>query len=160
MVAISFEFYPHFMLVHIVGVLAFSLAHGVSAGVALRLRKERDPARIDVLLQLSSVAIRWMYVGLVVLLAGGIVTGFIVNAWNRTWIWVSIGTLVLLIALMYAIATPYYQRVRKVLSMRMGSESAGEDIASVMSSSRPIVLALIGYAGLFFIAYLMVFKPF
>ncbi len=154
------ELREEWLLVHIAGVLVFVLAHGVSAGVGLRLRKEREPGRIDALLQLSSTALRWMYLGLLLLLAGGILSGFVIKAWRHAWIWVALGTLVAEMIAMYVIATRYYQRVRKVLQMRLGAESATEDVASVMSSTRPIVLAVVGYAGLFFIAYLMVFKPF
>ena len=40
------NFYPWIVLVHVTGVLLFFIAHGAPAMVGLRLRNERDPARV------------------------------------------------------------------------------------------------------------------
>jgi hypothetical protein len=37
--------YEAVIFVHVMGVMAFLLGHGISVGVSLRLRKERDPQR-------------------------------------------------------------------------------------------------------------------
>ena len=42
------------LFAHLAGVFGFLVAHGVSAGVGLRLRKERDPVRARALLDLSA----------------------------------------------------------------------------------------------------------
>jgi hypothetical protein len=46
--------YQWMVFLHIAGVFAFLVAHGVSVGVAFRVRLERDPKRIMALLDLSS----------------------------------------------------------------------------------------------------------
>src|SRR6476659_7345581 len=101
--------YQWWVFVHLIGVFAFLASHGVSMTVAFRLRKERDPRRIADLLQLSASAIRGFYAALAVLLAGGIVAGFLGHLWGRAWIWSAIGVLVLTTAFMYAVASPYYR---------------------------------------------------
>jgi hypothetical protein len=47
--------------IHIVGGFTFPLAHGVSAGVAFRLREERDVPRVQALLDLSKLATQGLY---------------------------------------------------------------------------------------------------
>ncbi len=152
--------YQFWVFLHIVGVVGFLLAHGVSAGVSLRLRKERDLARVQALLELSSASMAAFYPSLLLLLVGGITAGFVGHWWGSKWIWVSLGLLVLVSFVMYATATTYYRRIRKVLAMRAGTESGPEDVAAVSSSSRPVVIAAIGVLALVAIVYLMVFKPF
>jgi hypothetical protein len=61
--------------------------------VAVRLRRERDPARIASLLELSGSSIRAFYASLVVLLGGGIAAAFAGHLWGRAWIWGSIAIL-------------------------------------------------------------------
>ena len=51
------------VFIHVAGVLGFLTAHGVSAGVALRLRGERDPAAVRTLVDLSRRSMIVMSVG-------------------------------------------------------------------------------------------------
>ena len=50
--------YEWWVLLHLVGVFVFLLSHGVSVGVLLRLRRERDPAKVAALLELSGTSIK------------------------------------------------------------------------------------------------------
>ncbi len=56
--------------IHILGGFTFALAHGVSAGVAFKLREEREVPRVQALPDLSRLATNGMYVGIFVLLGG------------------------------------------------------------------------------------------
>ena len=154
--------YTWWVYLHVAGALIFVLAHGVSMGVALRLRRERDPRRIMALLDLSSTSISGLYVGLVLLLAGGIVAGFVGDWWAQAWIWVALGTLVALMVFMYAVASPYYKRLRTIVgAMVEGSEAVSSDrLALLLAGPRAVLLAAVGLVGLLFILYLMFFKPF
>ena len=147
---------------HIVGAFAFVAAHGVSMGVSFRLRKERDPGRVTMLLQLSGSANTFMYVGLLVLLVAGIVAGFQLNAWGRGWIWTALGVLAGTIAFMFAMAFPYYRRVRTIADALAGGSRAvtPEQFAELLASRRPYLLAAVGGAALLIILWLMVLKPF
>jgi Predicted integral membrane protein (DUF2269) len=150
------------VFLHIAGVFAFLVAHGVSVGVAFRLRRERDPRRIMALLDLSSWSISLMYIGILLLLTGGIVAGFVGDWWGSGWIWVSLGTLIVVIVSMYAVASGYYKRLRLIVgAMADGSQAVSEEqLAGLLEGPRPWILAVIGFGGLLFILYLMLFKPF
>jgi hypothetical protein len=154
--------YQWWVFLHIAGVFVFLVAHGVSMGVSLRLRHERDPKRIMALLDVSSSSISGLYVGLVLLLAGGVVAGFVGDWWGQGWIWVALGTLVAVMIIMYAMATNYYKRLRLIVgAMADGSEAVSDErLAELLSGPRPVALAVMGSAGLLFILYLMLFKPF
>ena len=79
--------YEWWVFLHVVGVFGFLASHGVSMGVLVRLRSERDPVRVDELLQLSGRTSAMFYVFLVVLIGAGIVTGFLGDWWGQGWIW-------------------------------------------------------------------------
>jgi plastocyanin len=153
--------YQWWVFVHLVGVLAFLGAHGVSMAVLFRLRKERDPRKVSDLLALSSSSITAFYYALGILLTGGIVAGFLGHWWGRAWIWAAIGVLVIVTLAMYAIARPYYKRVGFVArAMAEGSQAVGaEQFDEILRGSQPVTVASIGTIGLLIILYLMVLKP-
>ena len=154
--------YQWMVFLHIAGVFAFLIAHGVSVGVAFRVRGERDPRRILALLELSAWSTSLMYLGLLLLLTGGVIAGFIGDWWNEAWIWVSLGTLVLVMIAMYAVAAGYYKRLRLIVgAMADGSQAVSDQrLSELLEGPRPWVLAVIGFGGILFILYLMLFKPF
>jgi hypothetical protein len=78
------------VLLHVIAAFTFALAHGVSAGVALKLRGEREVPRVQALLDLSEFATNEMYVSILVLLVAGVAATFIAGLWGRTWIWAAI----------------------------------------------------------------------
>jgi hypothetical protein len=147
---------------HVAGVLFFVAAHGVSIGVSFRLRTERDPGRVSGLLQLSAGATRYMYVGLLLLIGAGVVSGFGRHWWGFGWIWTALAILVVTIGLMLALALPYYRRVRTIAAaLEEGSAAVSpEQFAEVLASRRPHLLAAIGAASLLVILWLMLMKPF
>src|ERR671925_803655 len=142
--------YTWWVYLHVAGALVFVAAHCVCMGVALRLRGERDPRRIMALLDISSTSISGLYVGLVLLLTGGIVAGFVGNWWGQGWIWVALGTLVALMVFMYVAASPYYKRLRTIVgAMTEGSQAVSEDrLAELVAGPRAVVLAVVGLLGL------------
>jgi hypothetical protein len=156
------------VLFHVLGAFAFVMAHGVSMVAAFRLRGERDPARQAQLLELSGDSVGLMYIGLAVLLVAGILAGFMGGHWGRLWIWVALGTLVTVIVVMYAVATPYYGRMRAAagvpgseqMAARLKPPPTADDLAGLATSSRPFVLAAVGGIGLVVLVWLMLAKPF
>ncbi len=150
------------MFLHILGVFGFLLGHGVSVGVAFRLRRERDPARINALLELSGSSLTLFFFGLLVLVAAGVVAGFIGKWWSDGWIWTALAVLVATSAAMSILARPYYKRVRLVAeALASGSEAVTEDqFVSILRSPLPLMIAGLGFAALLVILWLMMFKPF
>jgi hypothetical protein len=105
--------YNWLLFLHFLGAFAFVLAHGVS----LKLRKEREVPRVQALLDLSNTATQGMYVGLVVLLIGGITAAFMAGLWGRGWIWTALALLVVMIAFVFARASRYYGEVRRAAGL-------------------------------------------
>ncbi len=153
--------YEWWVFVHIAGVFGFLAVHGVSIAVALRLRSEREPSRINALLDISGRTVMPMYISLAVLLAGGIVAGFMRDWWSFGWIWAALGTLVVVSMAMYFMARPYYQKVRFITrAVAEGSKAVTpEQFDSVLRNRRPLTITWVGFVGLAFILYLMVVKP-
>jgi hypothetical protein len=161
--------YNWVVFLHIAGAFIFALAHGVSAGVALKLRQERELPRVQTLLELSNTSTTGMYVGLVILLIGGITAAFMAGLWGRGWIWTALALLVVMLAFMYARATGYYGELRRAAGLGYyligkggggpGSPNTAE-LARLLTSPRPMELAAVGTIGLLAIVWLMVMKPF
>jgi len=153
--------YQLWVFVHLVGVFGFLLSHGVSVSVTFKLRNERDPGRINALLQLSGTSIQGFYVSLVVLLIGGFAAATVGHLWSKRWIGSAIAVLVLASLAMYRMARPFYRRVGFVArAMEGGSEAVTEQqFAEILQSRRPWTIAWIGFGALAIILYLMVFKP-
>ena len=161
--------YQLWVFVHLVGVFGFLLAHGVSAAVALSLRRERDPQKVRALLELSSWSMAGFYVSILVLLAGGITAGFLGHWWGQAWIWAALGVLVVMMGAMYGLATPYFNRLRQAVGAptsgkrRPGAEPAPStqviDPEPLLRSSRPMLVVVVGIVGLVAILWLMVYKP-
>jgi plastocyanin len=153
--------YRFWVFVHVVGVAAFLVSHGVSMFVTFRLPKERDPARAAHLIELSSSSVGWMWNSVGVLLLGGIVAAFLGDWWGHAWIWISIGVLVATTIGMYALASPWFQRVGLVArAMAEGSQAVSEEeFTGMLRTRRPAAIAVVGFGGLVVILYLMLFQP-
>jgi plastocyanin/uncharacterized membrane protein len=149
------------VFLHVVGVFGFLMAHGVSAYVTLRLPKERDPARISHLLELSASSVGFMWNSIGLLLVGGILAGFTGHFWGQAWIWAAIVVLVAVVAAMYAMGTTWAARLRTISgAMAGGTEAVSEgQFEEILGSKRPYSIAAIGFAGLLVILWLMIFKP-
>ena len=160
------SFYPWFVFVHVLGAFTFAMAHGVSAAVALRLRYEREVERVRALLELSQIATGAMYVGIVLLLIGGITAAFVGGLWGRGWIWTAIVILVLVMGYMYARASRYYGELRgsaglvNYQAQNAPLRTDAAEMARLLASPRGMELAGVGTIALVAILWLMFFKPF
>lgn len=149
------------MFLHVAGVFGFLVTHGVSMFASLRLRRERDPSRINALLDLSARTTGAMYVSLAVLLAGGVGATFVGKLWSFGWIWAALLLLTVVTLAMIFMAKPYYAKVRFIArAVAEGSKAVtDEQFDAVLTSSRSMTIMGIGFTGLALLLALMVFKP-
>jgi plastocyanin len=149
------------VFLHVAGVFAFLMAHGVSAYVTFKLRSERDPKRVSHLLELSasSVGVMWNAIG--VLLIGGVLAGFTGHFWGQAWIWVAIGVFLVVIVAMYAMGTTWAARLRTIsAAMTEGTEAvSSQQFEEILRSRRPYTIAGVGFVGLAVLLWLMLFQP-
>lgn len=149
------------MFLHVAAVFGFLIAHGVSVMVTFRIRRERDPAKVASLLELSGSSVRGFYWALGALLVTGTVAGFLGHWWGKAWIWAAIAVLALTSLAMLRMARPYYRRVGVVArAMAGGSQAVTEEqFVAILRSRRPLSVAGVGFVGLGAILYLMMLKP-
>lgn len=161
MLAITID-YNWWKFLHVAGVLAFVLFHGVSVLAALRLRSERDRTRIAELLRFSGSSLLGMYVSLLWLVVFGVVAGITGGSWNDGWFWIAILILVLVVGEMSGVARPYYRRVKEAVEIRPSGvpRRSDEELDEILRSRVALVNMVIGLVALVVIAWLMIFKPF
>lgn len=159
------ELYPWFVLVHIVGLVVFVAAHAVSAVTAFRMRRMREPREVATALARSRITLLPMYIGLLLLVVGGIGSAVIGDLWSRPWNIASALVLVAVLAVMYTIGSPYYERVREAVGSPGKHGAATEpsvseaELAVMLRTRRPEVLALAGGVGLVVLSWLMIAQP-
>jgi hypothetical protein len=161
--------YDWIVLLHIVGAFLFVIAHGASIWTVNVLRREASPVRIGALADLSSMSLSAAYVGLLLLLVGGIWAGIYRSWFSSGWIWAALGVFIVITVAMYLIATPYFRRLRTALGQRgMGTPKDAPDpvpasdaeIVAIAASAPAVPLDVVGFLGLLVILWLMVVKPF
>jgi hypothetical protein len=163
------EIYPWVVLLHVVGAFIFALSHGVAIWMAVQLPRERDRNRIAALLDLSSGSLAGVYLGLVLLLIGGIWAGIIGGWFGRLWIWLALVLVIGIAIVMYVVATPYFGNLRAAVGVRAkyGPKDAPDpvpqsdaEVAAMAARSPQAILSAVGLGGLLIILWLMVLKPF
>ncbi|HEX6868000.1 MAG TPA: hypothetical protein VF119_04295, partial [Candidatus Limnocylindrales bacterium] len=110
------EFYTWFVFAHLVGLVLFAISHGVSMFMAFALRAQRDAAGAAALLSAGEIAKGPMYIGLLLLIVGGLGAAAGGGLLGAPWVIASIVLLVIVIAVMYSVATPYYGTLRKAVA--------------------------------------------
>ena len=162
-------FHTLIVVAHVLGVLVFVLAHGVSVGVLLRVRSEREPHTLRTLLDLSRRSMGVMIAGFLLWFLAGILAGFSGNWWTsgRYWIWVSLVIAIVVTGVMTPFGRIYFNRIRTALGVNPDTgifdptyqvDPAAVDAA--VRSGQPVLLAVVGVVGLGVIAWLMIAKPF
>ena len=166
------DLYPWLVLIHVTGVLLFFIAHGASAFVGLRLRTERDPARVQALLELS----RWSLgapagIALAVGLVAGIAAGFAGGWWGHLWIWLALATFLAVGGLMTPMGAIKLGEMRSAFGIPSQppfgfTKKADAPVADpaqlqrLLEAWNPWPLTLLGVGGFTVILGLMMLKPF
>ena len=162
--------YNALIFVHVLSLFGFLFAHGASALVMFRVQRERDPARLHALLDLSqSMGVAMAITALLIFLSG-LLGGFIGQWWGRGWIWVSLALFIAISIVMSVLGRPYLERVRRAIGIGTTEEQRRklpiapalppDELARVLASGRPALVAAVGLGGLVLITWLMMYKPF
>lgn len=151
--------YRLWLFVHLGGLLLFVAGHGTSAAVGLRLRQERDPARMAALLDASAGARTSTYAGMALLAVGGLVDASLGHWWSAGWVWASIVIFVAMAGALVALAIPHYRRVRVAVAAE-GADADRDEVERLAGSPVPLIILAVGLSGLGLILWLMVYKPF
>lgn len=157
--------YEWLRALHVLAAFGFILAHGASAVVALRLRQERDPARVHALLDLSAAALGPLtWVAALVMLVSGIAMGFMAAWWSAWWIWVSIALFVGMTGAMTPLGAFRLNDMRRALGIRirpkdLPAQPSPEQLRALLERYDPRPVTYVGGIGLAVIVILMVLKP-
>lgn len=161
--------YRWIVFLHVLGAFTFVMAHGASATVVFKLRRETSRERIAALLDLSSASLRVMYLALLVMLLAGLAVGFWGSWWGQGWIWLTLGLLLAETAAMWAMATRPFSRLRQALGppRLSGGEpqpavppASAELVIACSAAIHPLAITVVGFGGLALMVWLMRFKPF
>ncbi|HEY7702040.1 MAG TPA: DUF2269 family protein [Candidatus Limnocylindrales bacterium] len=156
------ELYPWFVFAHLAGLVLFAISHGASAFMAFRLRAAPDLRTASALLDVGRLSIGPMYIGLVLLIVGGLGAAAGANLWGRPWLIASIVVFVAVLIVMWAVASPYYMGLRKSIDEKGpdGEPTITWDaLRAQLDSRRPDILMAVGTVGLLLLVWLMVIKP-
>jgi hypothetical protein len=152
--------YAWLVTLHLLGLVVFLLTHGVSMWVAFRIRGERNREVVAALLDLSVQAARATYLGLALLGLGGLGAAWSAGLLAAPWILASYVVVVVVLAVMFAIASPYYHGLRAAIAGTPGQPALDDDaLAARLQTRRPELLATVGGLGLVALIALMSVKP-
>jgi amino acid transporter len=158
-----------FVFLHVLGAFMFVAGHGVSMFAVFQVRKESDRSKLAALLDLSGWSLAVAGIGLLILLASGILAGVVLGSFGRWWIWISLVLLIAVGILMTPVGGTYLRGLREAIGQRPRNAKAGDpdpvpvgdgELAALQASRRPELLLLLGAGGFVVILYLMMFRPF
>ena len=157
------------IFLHVLAALTFYMAHGASATMAFKVRKETDFARIRAMLDLSNSTMITMGMAFLVMGLTGLILPFMIHIWNRGYIWVSIVLMLFVAIYMAVFIVTHYMELRRLVGLpyRKGSKelpaeppSSPEEVATLFKKTSVTGLVVVGYVIPAFVLWLMVFKPF
>lgn len=157
------------IFLHVLAALTFFLAHGTSAAMAFRLRKETDFVRIRAMLDLSDSTIEIMFVSFLGMGLTGLVLPFFIHIWNKGWVWASIILMIFVFIWMVWMNERAYKVIRKLVGLpyRQGSKeypaqspASAEEVIVELKKTDTTGLIVVGYVIPMIVLWLMIFKPF
>ena len=157
------------VFVHVLAAITFFLAHGTSAAMAFRIRKEMDFTRIGAMLDLSWSTMILMGVSFLIMGLTGLALPFLIHIWNKVYIWLSIVLMLFVFIYMSAFNETHYKQVRRLVGlpymkgnkeMPAESPSSPEEVAKLLNKTSVVSLVVVGYVIPAVVLWLMIFKPF
>jgi hypothetical protein len=157
------------VFLHVLAALTFFLAHGASAAMALRVRKETDFLRIRAMLDLSESTIELMFLSFLGMGLTGVALPFFIDIWNKAWVWISIILMIFVFIWMVWMNERQYKILRKLVGLpyRQGSKeysaeppASAEEVVTHLKKMNITGLIVVGYLIPALVLWLMIFKPF
>jgi hypothetical protein len=157
------------IFLHVLAALTFFLAHGTSAAMAFKVRKESDLARIRAMLDLSESTIEIMFLSFLGLILTGVALSFFLRIWNKGWVWLSLLLMLFVFIWMVWMNERAYKILRKLVGLpyRQGSKeypaeppASAEEIATQLRKLSVKGPVIVGYVIPSIVLWLMIFKPF
>lgn len=164
--------YPWVVFIHAASILLFFIAHGVSMAVGFRLKRERDPARVRMLLDLSSWSLGIApSIAFIVGVVAGIAAGIMGGWFGQAWIWISLVLLVVISGAMTPLVAKRLNAIRTaagtqaIIPFSRKPPAAPPDpdpreLDRLLTAWNPALSAIMGFGGFLVILWLMFFKPF
>jgi len=161
---------PWLVFLHVLSALLFFLAHGTSVAVAFQIRRETDLERIRAMLDLSGSTVMVMSIMFLLMGITGLIMPFLLEIWNKGWIWTSIILMVIVVLQMGFRSSRHYHELRRLMGMAYlvsgkphpAEPPVGREEAISYISDKLKVGELVGVGIIIpiIVLWLMVFKPF
>ena len=157
------------IFLHVLSALTFFLAHGASAAMVFKVRRETDFVRIRAMLELSESTIEIMFVSFLAMGLTGLALPFFIHIWNKAWVWLSIILMIFVFTWMVWMNERAYKVLRKLVGLpyRQGSKeypaelpASAEEVAIQLRKTGVTGLIVVGYLIPAFVLWLMIIKPF
>lgn len=160
------DLYPWIVITHVFFVIIAFGAHGVSAFAVFRIKASSDRAELRTLLDLSQASLVVAGIALLLAILLGIWAAVMGGHFSRTWPWVAIGVLVVVVLAMTPLAANPMRELRTALGL--GTDKSGAplvpgsdaDIAAANAKLQPELTTVVGIVGLALLLWLMEVKPF
>lgn len=157
------------IFLHILSALTFFMAHGTSAAMAFKVRRETDFTRIRAMLDLSLSTMIVMAASFLIMGLTGLILPFLIHIWNKGYIWASIVLMLFVFVYMVVFNETSYKQLRRLVGLpyRQGAKelpaeplSSPEEVAALLKKTNVTGLVVVGYVIPAIVLWLMVFKPF
>jgi len=157
------------IFLHVLSAITFFLAHGTSAAMTFKIRRETNFDRIRAMLDLSWSTMILMGVSFLIMGLTGLILPYLIHIWNKVWIWASIVLMLFVFIYMASFNETHYKQLRRLVGlpyMKGGKElpaeppSSPEEVAALLKNTGVTGLVVFGYIIPAFVLWLMIFKPF
>ncbi|MBI1793708.1 MAG: hypothetical protein HYR70_05910 [Chloroflexi bacterium] len=158
--------YNWLVFLHILFAFLFMLAHGVHAAAMLKFRTEPDPERsltfFNIVPQPNLIRVLTILLGI-----PAFVAAFLAGWWQKGWVWVSVAVFLVISYVMFKYGAGYYSVIESAALRLIKARKTGTDLEAALkefdkarNAPHPIIVSIVGIAGLAVILWLMRFKPF
>lgn len=161
--------YRMIVFLHVISVMGFIMAHGVSAWMLFKVSRERKVENLCNYLDISSAALRPAMLAMHGVELTGIALTVMAGWWRMGWIWASLALFIAVGVVMAKYGAGYMGSVRRAIGMLSERDikkgvrpnpAPYEKLMDIVAAGRPKMVAAAGLSGMAAIVALMVLKPF